>query len=210
MSLNQNIFYLSINDYPITMIFWNIFLLCIPFFLGYLLIKLFNKTKFKSRKDRIKAFIIAFFWILFAPNVPYLITDMRHISGFCPGTYYQICVQGAWMIPVFFLYSVLGWISYVFLINQMKSLIKRIWGELGVSVYLWLISPIFSLGLLLGLVNRLNTWDIIISPYKVLSEALLYFQNWTYFKNLLIYTFFLYLIYFIGNILFKQEINLKK
>jgi uncharacterized membrane protein len=119
-------------------------------------------------------------------------------------------VQGAWMIPVFFLYSVLGWISYVFLINQMKSLIKRIWGELGVSVYLWLISPIFSLGLLLGLVNRLNTWDIIISPYKVLSEALLYFQNWTYFKNLLIYTFFLYLIYFIGNILFKQEINLKK
>jgi len=192
------------------MVFWNILLLIIPFLLCYLLLKLFRKTKLKKKRDQIKVILIAFFWIIFAPNVPYIITDMRHISGFCPETYYQICNQEAWMIPFFFLYSIIGWIAYVFLINQMKSFVKKIWGKLGVSLYLWLISPFLSLGLLLGLVNRLNSWDIIISPSKVLSEALLYLQDWTYFKNLLIYTFFLYLIYFIWDTLFKKEINLKR
>lgn len=204
------IFYLAINNYPLIMIFWNIFLLSIPFFLCKKLIELFNKTKFKKRPDKIKALLIAFFWLIFAPNAPYIMTDMRHISNFCPNNYYQICPENAWMITFFFLYSIIGWIAFVFLVNQMKPLVAKIWGKMGVSVYLWLISPVFSLGVLLGLINRLNSWDIVINPTKVINSTLLYFTDWTYLKNLLIYTFFLYIAYFAGDILFKTKINLKK
>jgi len=114
------------------------------------------------------------------------------------------------MIPFFFLYAILGWIAYVYLVNQMKYLIDKLFGKRVVLAYLWLISPVFSLGILLGLVNRWNSWDLLFFPTEVLNGALLYFSDWTYFKNLLIYTFSLYILYFIGDILFVEKIKFKK
>lgn len=199
-----------VNGYPLITIAWNIFLLAVPFFLAKILISFWRKTRFLSFKSKLFGFVLFCVWLLFAPNAAYIISDVRHISGFCPDNKYLICPENAWMIIFFFTYGIIGWIGHVYLINQMKYLIKKLWGKIGVFAYLWLISPIISLGLLLGLVNRWNSWDAFLHPTEVLESAWLYVNDWTYFKNLLIYTIFLYILYFVGDILFVQKIKLKK
>jgi len=201
---------LQINSYPIITIFWNIFLLAVPFFLGRKLFLFWQKTKFKSTKDKFLGTLLFLLWLLFAPNAAYIITDSRHISGFCPENYYQICAQNAWMIIVFFSYAAIGWIGHVYLINQLRPLFKNLYGRMGEMLYLWLISPIISLGLLLGLVDRWNSWDAFLHPFGVVQSARHYLSDWTYFKNLLIYTIFLYLLYWLGGIIFTPRIKLKK
>ena len=208
--INRDILNVSINGYPIITVAWNIFLLIIPFFLCKLLISLWRKTKFKKTISKIKGAGLFFLWLIFAPNAAYVMTDVRHLNGFCPNNLHDICIENAWMIPFFFLYSIFGWITYVYLVNQMKFLINKLFGKRGVLTYLCLISPIFSLGILLGLVNRWNSWDLLLFPLEVLNGALLYLGDWTYFKNLLIYTFSLYILYFIGDILFVDKIKFKK
>lgn len=200
----------QINNYPVITIAWNIFLLSIPFYLGSKLNKLWQKTKFKTPKEKGMALGLFALWLLFAPNAAYVISDSRHISGFCPENYYQICPSNAWMIIVFFSYACIGWVTHVYLVNQMKNLVKNAYGKSAQIAYLWLISPIISLGLLLGLIDRWNSWDALIHPIMVVESAWQYLSDWTYFKNLLIYTIFLYLLYFVGDIIFTSKIKLKK
>ncbi|MDO8259997.1 MAG: DUF1361 domain-containing protein [Candidatus Magasanikbacteria bacterium] len=201
---------LMVNEYPVITIGWNIFLLSVPFFIAKILISLWRKTRFQKAKTKLLGLLLFCVWLLFAPNAAYIISDVRHISGFCPNNKYQICAENAWMIIFFFTYGIIGWVAHVYLINQMKHLVKKIAGKIGVFVYLLLISPLISLGLLLGLVNRWNSWDAFVYPGEVLSSAWLYVSDWTYFKNLLIYTIFLYILYFVGNIIFVDKIKLKK
>lgn len=112
----------------------------------------------------------------------------------------------------FFSYSVIGWVAFVYLINQMKILVNEIWGKLAVKIYIWLIAPIVSLGVLLGLINRWNSWEALIYPIAIAKDALKYFTDFVYFKNWIIFTIFLYILYFTGNYLFlpyKYQLNKK-
>ena len=195
---------LTINNYPIITIFWNLFLLVVPFFLCRKIYSLWLANKFKNTKEIILAFILFFIWLLFIPNTAYIITDVRHIAGACPLNENRICIENAWMVLFFFSYSIAGWLSYVFLLNQMKAVIENIWGKSGKIIFLVSLPPLTALGVLLGLVNRWNSWDIFLYPGEVITGTLAYFTDWTYLKNLLLYSFFLYFLYFIGNYFFKN------
>ncbi|MEA3463968.1 MAG: DUF1361 domain-containing protein [Patescibacteria group bacterium] len=194
------------------MIAWNLLLLVIPFFLCGNLIKLWQKSKFSKCRQKLAAVCLYFVWLLFIPNSAYIITDIRHLLNFCPLNQYKICIENAWMIMFFFSYSVIGWVAFVYLINQMKILVNEIWGKLAVKIYIWLIAPIVSLGVLLGLINRWNSWEALIYPIAIAKDALKYFTDFVYFKNWIIFTIFLYILYFTGNYLFlpyKYQLNKK-
>lgn len=195
-------FNLTINDYPTIMIVWNLFLLIIPFFLCRNLIKLQRKSKFSKWHQKLFAVCLGFVWLLFIPNSAYVITDVRHLLNYCPLSYYKVCAENAWMIMFFFTYAVIGWVAFVYLVNQMKILVNEIWGKLAVKIYIWFIVPVISLGVLLGLINRWNSWEIVVYPVAIAKDALMYFTDFTHFKNWLIFTMFLYILYFIGDYLF--------
>lgn len=197
---------LTINDYPISYIIWNILLGIIPFFLGY---AIFRLQKIKDKFKQIYQLIIFFIWLAFLPNVSYILTDMRHINGFCPNTITDICVNNAWMIAFFFLYGLVGWILYFYAMEQMIVFIKRNISKKLSYYFPIIIAPIISLGLLLGLVDRLNTWDVIFRLNLVFSSALTYITVFDNFVNLLVYTFALLIIYYVGKIVFKKIEEIK-
>ena len=181
---------------------WNLFLLIIPFFLCKNLIKLRRKSKFSKWHQKLIAACLGFIWLLFIPNSAYIITGGRHLLNYCPLNYYKVCAENAWMIMFFFTYAVIGWVAFVYLVNQMKILVNEIWGKLAVKIYIWSIVPVISLGVLLGLINRWNSWEILIYPVAIAKDALKYFTDFMHFKNWLIFTIFLYILYFIGDYLF--------
>jgi len=196
---------------------WNLFLLLIPFFLCYCLIKFWQArldrksyptgqaTKFRKIPDKLLAFILGILWLLFIPNSAYIMTEVRHLLDFCPINSTRVCIDNAWMIMFFFTYAIVGWIFYVYLLNQMKFLVNIIWRQLGVKIYIITIIPFISLGVMLGLINRWNSWEVFITPYQLINDIAKYFTNFIYFKNWLLFIIFLYLLYFGGNYLFKKK-----
>jgi len=197
-----------INGYPVLNIFWNLFLLIIPFWLGAGLAIYWRKNKFKKIYQKILAIILGFLWLLFIPNTAYIITDVRHLLDYCPRNYYQrVCPEGAWMIIFFFIYASIGWVAFVFLLNQMKRVIKNIFGKNISRIYIWLIIPLISLGVLLGLINRWNSWEFPLCPWPIFQNILMYITNINYFRNWLVFTIALYILYFAGNFLFKERVS---
>jgi uncharacterized membrane protein len=115
-------------------------------------------------------------------------------------------VDNGWMPVYFFFYASLGWIGYVFALWQMKIYLNYIFREkISAMIILGLI-PVSSLGLLLGLINRFNSWDLFVRPFEVLKGAWLYFSDWLYIRNLLLYILILYILYFLGNALFNRNL----
>ena len=107
----------------------------------------------------------------------------------------------------FFAYSCFGWVSFYYLLKMMSELIGSMLSKLWSNVFIALIVPVVSLGVLLGLLNRFNSWDIFFYPRLLLKVIWLYFSNLNYFIDWFIFTVFLYLLYFAGDVIFKKVKN---
>src|SRR5260221_1189317 len=56
---------------------WNLFLAWIPFIISY-----FTYTaRLTRRQSYVVIPIAAFFWLIFFPNSPYILTDLQHLAG---------------------------------------------------------------------------------------------------------------------------------
>lgn len=200
-------FDLTINGYPIIFIPWNLFLMIIPFFLFLSIVAYWKRTFGKSLLDKFFLTIITIVWLLFLPNAAYVIVDVRHLNGFCPVSQLNNCVAGLWMIMLFFTYAFLGWVGFVYNIKIMRDFLAGIIGKIKADIFEIIIIPLISLGVLLGLIQRWNSWDIIASPGAIISDALMYFYHWPFAKNLLIYSLFFYILYYGGNLMFRRKIK---
>lgn len=196
----------KINNYEIIGIAWNIFLLLVPYYICRHLKNNWDKNNFKLYKDKFLAGFYGLAWLLFIPNTAYVIADLRHVVNPCMlENYYHVCPEKSWIIFFFFAYSAIGWISMVYLIRQMKKLIINIFNKQIGNFYIWLIFPLLSLGLLLGLVQRWNSWEFFIRPCSIFRDALVYIIDGTYLFNWLLITAILYILYFLGDYLFIDK-----
>lgn len=197
---------ITINGYDIAAILWNIFLALIPFFICGYLIKMKKRKNFKTLGSRICLFVLMFLWLIFIPNTAYIITDVRHLLDYCPLNYDRICVDNAWMIMFFFTYGAIGWFLLVLGLNQFKYFLSEFKYNLE-KYFIFFTIPFISLGVLVGLINRHNSWEIFYKPLLVFNNIIIYFSHWPYLKNWLIFTLFIYLLYFCGNIIFVPAVK---
>ncbi len=149
--------------------------------------------------------IMAIFWLLFLPNAAYVIIGIRHINGFCEVSQFNNCIDGSWMIMLFFTYAFFGWVGFVYSIKLMSDFLAGITRRLIANIFEIAIIPVISLGVLLGLIQRWNSWNILTNPGAIVSDAVMYFCYWPYVKNLLIYSLFLYILYYGGGLMFKRR-----
>lgn len=206
------LYQLTVNGYGVAYILWNLLLLIIPFFICAGLILYTQKTKLKTFKHKSIALLLAAFWLLFIPNTAYVIADVRHISGFCglSDEAYRNCTQNSWMILFFYIYASIGWVAMVLLINQMKDYIKSLWGKQAARWFQFVIIPVITVGVLLGLINRWNSWDVFIFPTAIFSDAWRYLSQEPFIKNFIIFSIWFYILYFAGDLIFtKKKINIK-
>lgn len=197
--------YLFINEYPVFGIFWNIFLLLVPLFIFKILLRYYNLTKIEKSTQKLIFGLWFLLWLLFVPNSAYIMTDVRHLMNYCPYSFYRVCVKNAWMIIVFFTYALVGWIFFVYLLRQMRNFLALVFNKAVANVFLVSVIPLISLGVLLGLINRWNSWEIFYFPKLIIKDILLYLTDWNYILNFIVFTIFFYLLYFLGIFLFKEE-----
>src|SRR5258706_16195152 len=133
---------------------WNLFLAWIPFIISY-----FTYTaKFTRKQSYIVIPFAAFFWLIFFPNAPYILTDLQHLAG----TWHDA--------PVWFDVMLLIWFSFTGLLLGMVSLflmqeiVRREFGRWVGWGFVAAVAVLSSAGVDGGGFLRLNSWDIFSNP----------------------------------------------
>lgn len=133
---------------------WNLFLAWIPFIISY-----FTYTMTLKRKwIYIVIPIAAFFWLIFFPNAPYILTDFQHLAR-------------RWQdVPVWYDVMMLVWFAFTGLMLGMVSLflmqevMRREFGRRVGWTFVALVTGLSSAGVYMGRFLRWNSWDILRNP----------------------------------------------
>ena len=133
---------------------WNLFLAWIPFIISYFT----YAAVLKRRQVILLAPIAAFFWLIFFPNAPYILTDFQHLAGNWHG------------VPVWYDVMLLIWFSFTGLMLGMASLfmmqeiIRREFGHWTGWGFVGVVAGLSSAGVYVGRFLRWNSWDIFSNP----------------------------------------------
>jgi uncharacterized membrane protein len=136
---------------------WNLFLAWIPFLLAVAFY-----DGYRRGRPRAVLAPVAVLWLLFLPNAPYMVTDLIHL-GNVPGA--PLWFDGA-MIAAFAATGLLLGLCSLFLVHTVAL---RVFG----AVLGWLaLAPVLALcsvGVLVGRFERLNSWDALVNPARLVD-----------------------------------------
>ncbi len=175
---------------------WNIFLALVPFYLSIYL------EKYSANVDRKNylQIIVFFLWFIFLPNTFYVLTDFFHIKAnlYIP--------NGSALIQFSSIYNLLLvasfiWTSFlvgIISLRKVHLLINQRYSEkIGIyAVYVTVLCS--SIGIYLGRILRLNSWDLIVAPFKFFDKLLYSSRNYSPFQAtifVMVLTAFILVIY---------------
>jgi uncharacterized membrane protein len=137
---------------------WNLLLAWIPFVLALVVYE-------RSRAGVAMAplLALALLWLLFLPNAPYIITDLKHVGvgGGVPVLYDVLLLSAAaWT-------GLLLGLTSLFL---MHAVARRVIGAVNAWAFVVAVLALSSFGIYLGRVQRWNSWDVFVRPGSLLGE----------------------------------------
>jgi uncharacterized membrane protein len=166
---------------------WNLFLAWIPFMLAYFA----HAISWRRIWLYLVIPFIAFLWLIFFPNAPYMLTDLQDIAR---------GISGA---PLWYDVIILVWFSWtamllgVVSLYLMQDIIMRTFGRAAGWIFVFMVSGMSSLGIYIGRFVRLNSWDILQDPTETAMEilGLVISPSMRLGAFILLYTFFFLFVY---------------
>ena len=153
-------------------VLWNTFLALVP----VLLAQVIPRMALASRRNKavvVPIVIATIVWLVFLPNTCYLLTEWRHflhrldMSDMFLRSQSDTGVTLLLMVYTvfFFCYSAMGMVAFALAIRPIARLAR----DRGANLWAWgaLLFGMVSVGVYLGLVLRLNSWDLAVRPANV-------------------------------------------
>jgi uncharacterized membrane protein len=141
---------------------WNLFLAWIPFMLAYFA----HAVSWRKATLYLVIPFIAFLWLIFFPNAPYMLTDLQDLARRATGAplWYDviIVVWSSWT----------GMLLGVISLYLMQDIIIRTFGRIAGWIFVFVISALSSFGIYIGRFVRLNSWNILQDPAETAQEIL--------------------------------------
>lgn len=141
---------------------WNLFLAWIPFMLAYFA----HAVSWRRTTLYLIIPVIAFLWLIFFPNAPYMLTDLQDLA------------RRAFDAPLWYDVIIVVWCSWtgmllgVISLYLMQDIIVRTFGRITGWVFIFVISALSSFGMYIGRFIRLNSWDILQNPAETAQQIL--------------------------------------
>jgi uncharacterized membrane protein len=138
-------------------IVWNLFLAWVPFVLALVVY-----ARARSGTSRPALVALGSLWLLFFPNAPYIVTDLKHIgdAGRIPVLYDVLFLSAAaWT-------GLLLGLTSLFLMHAVARRLLGVVSAWGLVVGALAAS---SFGIYLGRVQRWNSWDVFVRPDSLLG-----------------------------------------
>jgi len=180
------------------MIFWNLFLALVPCLTAYYMAQAVGKKKWGKLGKSKWAFAALFlFWLLMLPNTAYLFMMVRHLVNYCRDfNHYRVCPDKTWMVMFFFVYALMGVPTFYYAIHKMKEVFKTLFNKRSAAFFPVIIIPLTAIGVMFGLFERYNSWDVLIKADEIVRTLFSYFTNGSDLLNLFVFTSSFYLIYY--------------
>jgi uncharacterized membrane protein len=138
---------------------WNLFLAWLP--LGLALVV------YDGARRRLRGLWLATFaglWLLFFPNAPYLMTDMKYLRELHGAPiWYDVALTAS----AAFAGLALGFISLFLIQSVARGYVGAVWAWIGV----WAVLALSSVGVFLGRFQRFNSWDVFTDPKPILGDV---------------------------------------
>lgn len=130
----------------------------------------------RPRSRALVALPIAAVWFLFYPNAPYIFTDFIHVVE---RTYLRAVPDENLRVNALLWYDLLMTAAFAFIGHFMglvsmwliQDSLRRVWGRAAATCLLLAASLLAGFGIYLGRFSRLNSWDALLHPVRVLNEA---------------------------------------
>jgi uncharacterized membrane protein len=182
---------------------WNLFLAWIPFIISYFTYTLTLKRNWIY----VVIPVAAFFWLIFFPNAPYILTDFQHLAG----KWRDVRVWYDVMLLIWFAFTglLLGMVS-LFL---MQETIRREFGRWVGWGFVAFVAALSSTGVYVGRFLRWNSWDIFNNPagmaqYTIQSAQDPSLQSIGFIGLFGAFFLFLYItLYTFGHLLLERQKN---
>jgi uncharacterized membrane protein len=146
-----------------TGLIWNLFLAWIPFILA----SFAHAISWKRIWVYLIIPVIAFLWLLFFPNAPYMLTDLQDLAR-----------SGGVGAPLWYDVIIVVWCSWtgmllgVISLYLMQDIVTRTFRRAAGWIFVFVISGLASFGIYIGRFVRLNSWDILQNPAETAMEIL--------------------------------------
>jgi uncharacterized membrane protein len=137
---------------------WNLFLAWIPFGLSLVIY-----ARAKAGASLRLLLSLGVFWLVFFPNAPYLVTDLKHLG---PGGSVPLLYDALLLSTVAWAGLLLG-LTSLFLIHAVA---RRVMGAVNAWALVVGVLALSSFGIYLGRVQRWNSWDVIVHPYPLADQ----------------------------------------
>lgn len=134
---------------------WNLFLAWIP-----CLLALAVYDGFRRGAARFPLLAGGVLWLLFFPNAPYIVTDLKHLRTWegAPIWFDVVLVSAAAWAGL-----ALGFIS----LYLMQTVVRRLVGAVNAWLFVLVVLSLSSFGIYLGRFQRWNSWDVFTSPGRM-------------------------------------------
>jgi uncharacterized membrane protein len=172
---------------------WNLFLAWIPFILAYIA----HSVSWRRIWVYLIVPFVAFLWLIFFPNAPYMLTDLQDLARITSGA------------PLWYDVIIVVWCSWTAMLlgivslYLMQDIIIRYFNRWLGWVFIFITSALSSFGIYIGRFVRLNSWDIlqdpgetaqvilglVIDPSRRLAAFTLNYTVFFLFVYLLLYSF---------------------
>jgi uncharacterized membrane protein len=183
-------------------ILWNLSLAVIPVVVGYLLAAGAQTWTLRRRRVPWIAWLpLALVWFAFLPNTCYLLTEWRHFlfdAHFtslrnAADTNRTLMLNVARQGLFFLIYSGVGVLCFALSIRPIEQLLR----QTRAPLLPWAVPFFFltSLGVYMGLIVRLNSWDILTRPGYVLGIAVHAMTTPLVLKTILVFAVLLWMLY---------------
>ncbi|TVY04418.1 DUF1361 domain-containing protein [Cohnella terricola] len=150
---------------------WNLFLAWLPLVVSMASLALVRVTKGANLAIGLGFLGIA--WLLLYPNAPYLTTDFIHLI-------FNRVYDGAdkdglllWYdLVLFFLFSWCGLLLGYLSMRHFHFIVVRFVGVMTGWFFILVVSFLGGFGVYLGRVVRLNSWDVLFNPFRLIEGVL--------------------------------------
>ncbi|UBF27228.1 DUF1361 domain-containing protein [Kovacikia minuta CCNUW1] len=142
---------------------WNLFLALVPFGLSIWLFRL-------STVRSLVWWVGLFLFVAFLPNAPYVLTDLIHLIRDIQLTD-SLAINILVILPKYLLFILIGFESYVLCLINLGIYLKRQNLNSWVPQVELVLHALSAIGIYLGRIERLNSWDIVFRPHHVLSSV---------------------------------------
>lgn len=145
-----------------TGLIWNLFLAWIPFMLAYVA----HAISWRRLWLYLVIPLIAFMWLIFFPNAPYMLTDLQDLARVSTSA------------PLWYDVIIVVWCSWTAMLlgivslYLMQNIVVRTFNRFIGWSFVFAISAMSSFGIYIGRFVRLNSWDILQDPAETAVSIL--------------------------------------